>query len=396
MHDLPARPPRDQRLDIVRGWLQLSIFATHAGGTFIGGWMIHAAWGLSDSSELFVFLSGFTLGSVYARKAARGGWREAAVDLLVRTRRLYRMHLMVVVLFGAMVAAAAASVLPGEAGRLGWTFLVEDPARAVPGLLSMTYQPDFMGILPVFVWCMLLLPGFAAALGRFGASALAGPLACYAAVWTFGLAMPSLQPGGRIEFNPFAWQLLFLAGAYLGRRALLHGEALPFRAGRARGLLWAALAVLAAVLLMRLEPVRLHPLAGTVRRTPLDRGQVRPGAAAAAARAGARLRGGRPGAARCALDAPRRAAGDGADRPVQPGGVLPRPVPLLGGLGGFSSRAGAWRRVRGRGCGADRAGLRGAGRLRRPARPAARDGAAMRRWCPGEDSNFHDLAATGT
>ena len=251
MHDIPARPPRDQRLDIVRGWLQLSIFATHAGGTFIGGWCIHAAWGFSDSSELFVFLSGFTLGSVFARNAARGGWRAGTIDLLVRTRRLYRMHLLVAGLFGAMVAAAGATMLPGEAARLGWDFLPADPARALPGLLSMTYQPEFMGILPVFVWCMLLLPGFAAVQRRWGGAALALPVACYAAVWVFGLEMPSLEPGGRIQFNPFAWQVLFLCGAWLGRRALLRGEALPFRAPAARAVLWAAFAVLAAGLLMR-------------------------------------------------------------------------------------------------------------------------------------------------
>ena len=252
MHDIPARPQRDQRLDIVRGWLQLSIFATHAGGTFIGGWMIHAAWGLSDSSELFVFLSGFTLGSVFARKAAQGGWRAGTADLLARTRRLYRMHLLVVLLFGTMVAAAGASLLPGEAERLGWGLLQADPIRAVPGLLTMLYQPEFMGILPVFVWCMLLLPGFFIALRRWGGAAMLLPVCCYGAVWGIGLAMPSLPPGGRIQFNPFAWQILFLAGAWLGRRALLHGEALPFRTPPGRVALGAALAVLVAGLVCRL------------------------------------------------------------------------------------------------------------------------------------------------
>jgi hypothetical protein len=252
MHDIPARPPRDRRLDIVRGWLQLSIFATHAGGTFIGGWMIHAAWGFSDSSELFVFLSGFSLGSVFTRKAMRSGWRQGAVDLLVRTRRLYRMHLLVMVLFGAMVAAAGATILPGEEARFGWDFLRADPVRAVPGLLTMLYQPEFMGILPVFVWCMLLLPGFLLAQNRWGGAAMLLPVCGYAAVWAFGLAMPSLQPGGHIQFNPFAWQVLFLGGAWLGRRALLRGEALPLRAPLARAALWAAFAILAAGVVMRL------------------------------------------------------------------------------------------------------------------------------------------------
>jgi hypothetical protein len=57
-----AKPARDQRLDVAKGILQLSIFAKHVGMSFVGGWVIHSNWGFSDSSELFVLLSGFTLG----------------------------------------------------------------------------------------------------------------------------------------------------------------------------------------------------------------------------------------------------------------------------------------------------------------------------------------------
>ncbi len=54
--NVPPRPARDTRLDLLRGWLQLTIFASHATGTWIGVWLIYAPWGLSDSSEQFVFL----------------------------------------------------------------------------------------------------------------------------------------------------------------------------------------------------------------------------------------------------------------------------------------------------------------------------------------------------
>jgi hypothetical protein len=54
-------PPRDARLDLIRGCLQLPIFASHAHGSLIGAWLIPSAWGLSDRSEQFVFLSGFSL-----------------------------------------------------------------------------------------------------------------------------------------------------------------------------------------------------------------------------------------------------------------------------------------------------------------------------------------------
>jgi hypothetical protein len=248
----PARPPRDQRLDVARGWLQLTIFASHAYGSFIGGWMIHSSWGLSDSSELFVFLSGFTLGSVFARKAARDGWRAGAADILGRTRRLYRIHLTVFFLFAAMLLLAGAIFLPGEARRLGFGFLLDHPIRALPGILTMLYQPEWMGILPVFVWSMLLLPGFAALEARWGIWGLLPSLALYVAVWAFGLAAPSLAPDTGIAFNPFAWQLMFLTGAWLGRRALLQGRALPFGAPWARWVTMAAILVLLAGLGLRL------------------------------------------------------------------------------------------------------------------------------------------------
>jgi hypothetical protein len=244
--NIPARPPRDFRLDIVRGWLQVTIFASHVGGSFIGGWLIHGAWGLSDSSEQFVFLSGFTLGSVFARKAARGGWREGAADIFGRVRKLYRTQLVVFALFGGLVWLAGATFLPGEKEALGWGFLFAHPIAAVPGVLTMLYQPEWMGILPVFIWCMILLPGFAWLERRFGAWALLPSFALYAATQILGLSPPSLGPDTGIGFNPFAWQILYLTGAWLGRRALLLGEALPF--GRKRLSRWATAAAVAVVL----------------------------------------------------------------------------------------------------------------------------------------------------
>lgn len=215
-------------MDIARGWLQITIFMSHSFGSFIGGWMIHGAWGLSDSSEQFVFLSGFTLGSVFARKAARQGFAAGARDLWGRTWRLYRTHLMVLLLFFAMLLLAGVSgKFPAEAERLGWGFLIHDPLHAIPAALTLLYQPAFMGILPVFIWCMLMFPAFAALEARFGDWALAAPIALYAVAWSFDLFPPSLAPQTGIAFNPFTWQILYLLGAWLGRRALYQGYALP-------------------------------------------------------------------------------------------------------------------------------------------------------------------------
>jgi hypothetical protein len=204
--------------------MQVSIFVSHVAGTGLF-WLIHASWGLSDSSEQFVFLSGLALGSVFALKEARGGFAAALRDLAQRLRRLYVMHLGVAVLFAALVLWADATLLPGEIVRLGWHHLLDAPLAAAGGVAVTLYQPDFIGILPVFLWCMLLMPGFLWLAGRVGGWALLPPAALYAAVQAFGLGVPGLG-GVPLAFNPFAWQFLFLLGAWFGRRKLLTGQAL--------------------------------------------------------------------------------------------------------------------------------------------------------------------------
>ncbi len=224
---VPPAPGRDSRLDALRGLLQVIIFASHSHGSFIGAWLIPAAWGLSDSSEQFVFLSGLALGSVFARKRLRDGFGAASRDLGQRAVRLWRTHLVVFGLFALMVLGVSLATgdrgeFRGELMRLGFGHLVTAPWHSLLGAAVMLYQPEFMGILPVFVWCMLLLPGFMWLLGRAGDWALLVPIGLWAAVQAWGWAPLGLG-GSHIAFNPFAWQVLFLGGAWLGRRMLLGG-----------------------------------------------------------------------------------------------------------------------------------------------------------------------------
>src|SRR3712207_4114272 len=234
----PGRPPRDARLDLLRGWMQLSIFVSHAAGT-VFAWGIHAAWGVSDSSEQFLFLSGFGLGSVFALKAARDGRGAALRDLLGRTRRLWLAHVAVFLGFAAVALGVDVALLPGEAERLGWGWLARAPWFALPAAGLGLYQPAFMGILPSFLWSMAMLPAFLWAVDRFGARALLPPALVYGAVQVSGWTPPGLG-GTEVAFNPLAWQALFLLGAFLGHRALLTGSAVPRH--------WAATALALSVL----------------------------------------------------------------------------------------------------------------------------------------------------
>lgn len=235
-----ARPQRDVRLDIIRGWLQISIFGAHAVGTWFGTYGIHAAWGLSDSSGQFVFLSGFVLASVFTLKAARDGAGAAARDAWRRAGRLYLTHLIVFLMFGAMILwAAMALPLPEEVDRLHWRPLVDDPAGALLGAATLAYLPNYVDVLPVFILSMLLLPGFLWQAERVGAWALLPSCLVWAGVqagaWRY-------WAWSEVGLDPLAWQFVFLLGAWFGRAALLHGAAVHRRG-------WAVAAALALVAL---------------------------------------------------------------------------------------------------------------------------------------------------
>jgi len=216
------RPPRDLRLDVLRGWMQVSIFISHAGTAF--AWGIHAAWGISDSSEQFVLLSGMVLSSVFTLKWARDGFGSATQDLGQRIRRLWVTHVLVFVAFALMIFGFDNfTSLHGVAADGGWGWLALEPWFALPAGAATLYQPRFMDVLPIFLWCMLVLPGFLWLLGRFGGVALVLPYGLYVATQIFGLRPVGLG-NTTLGFDPLAWQVLFMSGAWLGWRAL-HGAA---------------------------------------------------------------------------------------------------------------------------------------------------------------------------
>lgn len=263
----PTRPPRDVRLDVLRGLMQTFIFISHA-QLSVFAWGIHASWGFSDSSEQFMLLSGITLGSVFTLKRVRDGFASAWRDMRGRALRLWRIHLIVFAAFGTMVLAAdRGGFTPGEAEVLGWTWVTAAPWFAVPAGAAMLYQPSYMDILPVFVWSMLLLPAFVWLLERVGDAALALPVALYAATQVFGLAIPGLGPWP-LGFNPLAWQLLFMLGIWLGRRALLGAAPLPRPALRGASprvaLTWAVLVVLALGVWLRAGQMGVLPAAPAI------------------------------------------------------------------------------------------------------------------------------------
>jgi hypothetical protein len=251
--DAPAKRGRDLRIDVARGLALLIIFINHMPGNIVASVTPHA-YGFSDSAEIFVLLSGVSAALAFGGTIDSRGFTVGALKVAARVRTLYLVHLAVLMAVVGLVAVAVdATDNPLLIETVNIQPLVADPLRTLKSALLLTYQPNFLDILPLYV---VLLAGFpllhyAVAASPAAALTLSGGL-----WWAAGAFDLNLSNGnGGWYFNPLAWQFLFAIGVVLGQ-AIRGGVALP--AGRFRSLLDAgALAMVAFAVVVMQAPIDL-------------------------------------------------------------------------------------------------------------------------------------------
>ncbi len=214
----PKRP-RDERLDFFRGLAMLIIFIAHVPANSWNAW-IPARFGFSSGAELFVFCSGFASALAFGGVFVRRGWWLGTARILQRLWKIYWAQIGIVV---ALVALAAALDLGLGRSDLDAQFgpLMSDPARALLGLATLGWQPDYLDILPMYLVILALVP-VAMALRMLHPTlpfVLAGLL--YALAWVEGLNLTGNPWTGAGWFlNPFAWQAIFFLGFFIAMKWL--------------------------------------------------------------------------------------------------------------------------------------------------------------------------------
>ncbi|MGO4282713.1 OpgC family protein [Bosea sp. TAB14] len=240
-HDKPAKRPRDERLDVFRGLTMLIIFIAHLPENSWNAW-IPARFGFSSGAELFVFCSGIAsalaFGSVFVR---RGLWLGTA-RIAYRIWQVYWAQIGVVL---ALIALAAGIDRLFDLGVLAKQFppLSADPEGALLGLATLTWQPDYLDILPMYLVILGLVPVIMLLRRLHAALPFLLVALLYALVWTEGLNLPGNPWTGAGWFlNPFAWQFIFFIGFFSAMKWL----PVP-RLGDARLMLAAALFLVLSV-----------------------------------------------------------------------------------------------------------------------------------------------------
>jgi hypothetical protein len=207
-----ANATRIGDIDFWRGAVLIAILVDHIPGNLLESFTPRN-FGLSDSSEAFVFISGLSVGMVYAPRARTRGFAPVARGCLERALKLYGVHialtLVALLIFAGAFWVSGVDTLIEAHGR---SYVFGSPATGLAGLAVRTHQLGYFTILPLYIVLMLWAPVALAIAMRDVRLALAVSIAVYVISRVFRLSLPNWPEPGAWFFNPFAWQLIFTIG----------------------------------------------------------------------------------------------------------------------------------------------------------------------------------------
>lgn len=204
---------RDLRLDLFRGAALWLIFLDHIPSNIVN-WITIRNYGFSDATEIFIFISGYTAAFVYSKAMRERGIVVSGARILKRAWQIYVAHIFLFAIFMAEIAyVQQGSVNPVFAEEMGALDFMQRPDETIIQALLLKFKPSYMDVLPLYIVLLLLFPPILWLLQRSATTALGLSVLLYAGNWQFGWNLKS-YPAGEWFFNPLAWQLLFVFGAW--------------------------------------------------------------------------------------------------------------------------------------------------------------------------------------
>ena len=200
---------RDLRIDACRGIALWWIFLDHIPNN-IGSWLTLRNYGFCDAAEVFMFVSGVTCALAYGNAWRCEGWTGVISRTLRRSWDIYVAFLLLTVACAVLVHLAGGGRLADESNT---RVLLEHPGAALAQASMLQYRPLNTDVLPVFVLLHLLFAPLLWLLLRAPNVTLGASLLLYALVHVFGWSVPG-WPSSHWAFNPMAWQLLVVLGAW--------------------------------------------------------------------------------------------------------------------------------------------------------------------------------------
>lgn len=211
----PTPAERDLRLDLFRGLALWLIFLDHIPSNVVS-WLTIRNYGFSDATEIFVFISGYTAAFVYGRTMRERGTLVASARLLKRAWQVYVAHIFLFAIYMAEIAYVASTFdNPLYREEMGIFEFLQQPDVTLIQALLLKFKPVNMDVLPLYIVLLAGFPPMLWLLLRRPTVALAASAVLYSITWRMGWNLPA-YPSGTWVFNPLAWQLLFVFGAWCG------------------------------------------------------------------------------------------------------------------------------------------------------------------------------------
>lgn len=214
MRDTATGLGRDVRLDVFRGLANWAIFIDHIPNNVVA-WITTRNYGFSDAADLFVYISGYTATFVYARYVRASGLLVGASLLLGRVWQIYVAYVLLFVAYVASIGYVAQTFDHSHLlDEFNVRLLIKDPIEMLKHGLLLEFKPLNLDVLPLYIVIMAAFPPALWAVVRYPNATLAASFLLYVAARLFGWNLPA-YPAGNWYFNPFAWQFLFMIGAWM-------------------------------------------------------------------------------------------------------------------------------------------------------------------------------------
>jgi hypothetical protein len=174
--------------------------------------------GFSDAAEGFVLMSGIAAGLAYgvAFEPPHRLWQGVA-RIWGRVWTLYLVQMLMTL--GALGVAAASVQVTGDRQILfqnNMDWLWHHPIETLIGLPLLTHQFYYLDILPLYILLLAASPLFLYIAVRSPGWLLAGSVAVWAICGIGQITLYTWPVGQEWQFNPLAWQLIFVIGLLLG------------------------------------------------------------------------------------------------------------------------------------------------------------------------------------
>jgi hypothetical protein len=226
------RRSRVVSVDFWRGIALATIFIDHVPGNVLEHYT-QRNFGFSDAAEVFVLLAGVAAAFAYLRHFEAGERAHQTLRVWLRAFTLYRAHIVVLMICGAIVAYASQATEDTRIiEMMQFDQIAKDPVPSIIGIATLMFQPSSQNILPLYVALLSVAPLLILLVRRDPRLALAVSGTVYVAAQIFHLTLPSYPLPEAWYFNPLTWQFLFTLGLVAGASIVLDRPLrLPFERG---------------------------------------------------------------------------------------------------------------------------------------------------------------------